>query len=77
VQNLATTQARADASPASEKHFSAAVVLSILFLAGLWFVLCKELSGEWSVNEQYNFGWFVPFFAIYLFLLRWQDRPQI
>jgi len=77
VQNLATTQARADASPASEKHFLAAVVLSILFLAGLWFVLCKELSGEWSVNEQYNFGWFVPFFAIYLFWLRWQDRPQI
>ena len=77
MQNLATTQPRTDASPASEKHFSAAVVLSILFLAGLWFVLCKELSGEWSVNEQYNFGWFVPFFAIYLFLLRWQDRPQI
>jgi len=29
------------------------------------------------VNEQYNFGWFVPFFALYLFWLRWQDRPQI
>jgi exosortase len=27
------------------------------------------------VNEQYNFGWFVPFFALYLFWLRWQDRP--
>jgi len=46
-----------------------------LFLAGLWFGLCRELSGEWSVNEQYNFGWFVPFFALYLFWLRWQDRP--
>jgi exosortase len=41
----------------------------------LWFGLCRELSGEWSVNEQYNFGWFVPFFALYLFWLRWQDRP--
>jgi exosortase len=40
-------------------------------------VLCAQLSGEWSVNEQYNFGWFVPLFAIYLFWLRWQDRPQI
>ena len=33
------------------------------------------MSGEWSVNEQYNYGWFVPFFALYLFWLRWQDRP--
>ena len=28
------------------------------------------------MNQQYNFGWFVPFFAVYLFWLRWQDRPQ-
>src|SRR5262249_34365167 len=42
-----------------------------------WFVLCRQLSGEWSVNQQYNFGWFAPFFAIYLFWLRWQDRPQL
>jgi exosortase len=28
------------------------------------------------VNEQYNFGWFVPFFALYLFWLRWQDKPS-
>jgi exosortase len=52
------------------------VALSVLFLAALWFGLCRELSGEWSVNEQYNFGWFVPFFALYVFWLRWQDRPQ-
>src|SRR5262249_50313584 len=51
--------------------------LTVLFLAALWFGLCRELSGEWSVNEQYNFGWFVPFFALYLFWLRWQDRPPV
>jgi exosortase len=50
-------------------------MLSVLFLAALWLGLCRELSGEWSVNEQYNFGWFVPFFALYLFWLRWQDAP--
>ena len=44
-------------------------------MATLWFGLCRELSGEWSVNEQYNFGWFVPFFALYLFWIRWQDKP--
>jgi exosortase len=39
-------------------------------------MLCRHLSGEWSVNEQYNYGWFVPFFALYLFWLRWEDRPE-
>src|SRR4029077_12618332 len=53
-----------------------ALALSILLLAALWFGLCRELSGEWSVNKQYNFGWVVPFFALYLFWLRWQDRPR-
>ncbi|PYK59264.1 MAG: hypothetical protein DME43_09375, partial [Verrucomicrobia bacterium] len=46
-----------------------------VLLALLWLGLCRTLSGEWSVNEQYNYGWFVPFFALYLFWLRWQDRP--
>ena len=46
-----------------------------VLLALLWLGLCRTLSGEWSVNEQYNYGWFVPFFAVYLFWLRWQDRP--
>jgi exosortase len=55
---------------------------SRLFLAGLtlfalWFVLCRQLSGEWSVNEQYSYGWFVPFFALILFWLRWEDRPEV
>src|SRR5947208_14882693 len=49
--------------------------LAVAVLAALWFVLCKQLSGEWSVNEQYNYGWFVPFLALYLFWLRWEDRP--
>jgi exosortase len=48
---------------------------AITLLALLWLMLCRQLSGEWSVNEQYNYGWFVPFFALYLFWLRWQDRP--
>ena len=51
-------------------------VLVALLLGVLWFVCCRHLSGEWSFNEQYNYGWFVPFFAIYLFWLRWEDRPK-
>src|SRR4029077_15276031 len=64
-----------DISPVSGRHFPTQLALIVLFLAALWFVLCKQLSSEWSVNEQYSFGWFVPFFALYLFWLRWQDRP--
>ena len=47
-----------------------------LFLAALWFILCRHLSNEWSANEQYSYGWFVPFFAAYLFWLRWESRPK-
>jgi exosortase len=69
------TLAAAKPHTASTRGRSLNKVLAPLVLFALWFGLCKELSGEWSVNEQYNFGWFVPFFAVYLFWLRWQDRP--
>jgi exosortase len=52
------------------------MALAALVLAALWFVLCRHLSGEWSVNEQYSYGWFVPFFAAFLFWLRWEDKPE-
>lgn len=51
--------------------------VAVITLTALWFVLCRQLSGEWSVNEQYSYGWFVPFFAIFLFWLRWEDRPEV
>jgi exosortase len=76
VQNLETAHKVTETCPLSESKFSARLILALLFFAALWFVLCRQLSGEWSVNEQYNFGWFVPFFALYLFWLRWQDRPE-
>src|SRR5216117_4157845 len=75
VQNLTAPHSLTDASRLAHRHFPARVALSGLFLAALWFGLCRELSSEWSVNEQYNFGWFVPLFALYLFWLRWQDAP--
>lgn len=48
--------------------------LIVLTLGGLWFILCRHLSAEWTYNEQYGYGWFVPFFALFLFWLRWEDR---
>jgi len=72
VQTAVAPRAHTDDT---EQHV-ASKFLPALGLLILWFILCYQLSGEWSVNEQYNFGWFVPFFALYLFWLRWQDRPQ-
>ncbi len=76
VQKLATAHTISNGAPLTREKFSLVLVLAICFLAALWFGLCRELCGEWSVNEQYSFGWFVPFFALYLFWLRWQDRPE-
>ncbi len=75
MQNLTTPHKPADVSAITGRHSPLPLALSVVFLAALWFVLCRELSGEWSVNQQYSFGWFVPFFALYLFWLRWQDAP--
>jgi exosortase len=47
-----------------------------ILLAALWLVLWRQLSGEWSVNDQYSYGWFVPIFALFLFWQRWEDRPK-
>jgi len=52
------------------------IAAAALALLALWFLLCRHLSSEWSVNEQYSYGWFVPFFALFLFWLRWEDRGE-
>lgn len=63
--------------PAARSHRRAHIdsIAPGLFFAALWFILCRHLSNEWSVNDQYSYGWFVPFFAAYLFWLRWEHRP--
>ena len=40
-----------------------------------WFVLWNRLRIDWSVNDQYAYGWFVPPLALALLMLRWKDRP--
>lgn len=46
-----------------------------LAFAALWLGLCQQLRVEWSVNPQYQYGWGVPFLALYLFWVRWPNRP--
>ena len=51
-------------------------MLAVAAIGALWFTFFWQLSNEWSVNDQYSYGWFVPFFALFLFWLRWEDRPE-
>ena len=64
------------ASRQDASHRDAAVLFLALALGALWFVCCRHLSEEWRFNEQYSYGWFVPFFVAFLFWLRWEDRPS-
>jgi len=75
VENLVTAQNVPERLP-FVRRFSIHRVAVFAFLAALWLILWRQLSGEWSVNDQYSYGWFVPFFAIVLFWLRWEDRPE-
>ena len=52
------------------------ILLHIVFLLAVWLPVMKILQLEWRFNEQYHYGYFVPFFTIYLIYLRWEDRPQ-
>ncbi len=45
-------------------------------LWGIWWaVFCHVLFYEWWINEQYNYGFFVPILGAYLLYMRWTDRP--
>ncbi len=50
---------------------------NISILAILWLDLIRILELEWSIDEQYRYGYFVPFLTLYLVYLRWEDRPAI
>jgi exosortase len=72
VTGIESSASRPDAS---HRDAATTILLLALGLGALWFVCCRHLSEEWRFNEQYSYGWFVPFFVAYLFWLRWEDRP--
>lgn len=51
------------------------ILLPLVFLLAIWFPVLEILELEWRLNEQYQYGYFVPFFTLYLLYLRWDDRP--
>ncbi len=40
-----------------------------------WLGLWNKLRVDWTINEQYEYGWFVPPLALAVLALRWKDRP--
>jgi exosortase len=66
-----------DSPRAQRATRSAAVGLIVVaaFLIVLWLEVIRHLHTEWSHNPQYNFGWSVPFLALYLLWKRWLERP--
>ena len=51
--------------------------LPVALFSILWLDLILQLSYQWSNNEQYAYGWFVPLLALGLFWKRWSSRPEI
>ena len=47
----------------------------VIALGCYWAVLIYQLGAQWSVFEQYNYGWGVPFLCVYLLWQRWPSRP--
>ena len=47
------------------------VLLFALALAALWLPILHLLSPQWSIYEQYSYGWAVPLLCLYLV---WQRR---
>jgi exosortase len=40
-----------------------------------WLLLWNKLRVDWTLDEQYQYGWFVPPLALALLALRWPSRP--
>jgi exosortase len=48
----------------------------LLFLAVLWGIAWNEQRIEWSINDQYAYGWLIPVVLILLCAMRWPQRPS-
>jgi len=52
-------------------HLFTIAYAGVLLIISIW-----QLYPEWLLNPQYEYGLFVPVLALYLFYLRYQDRPM-
>lgn len=40
-----------------------------------WFLAVRHLAAEWTLNEQYRYGWIVPLLTLYLVRIRLESAP--
>ena len=52
------------------------LILGLLVIVLYWCQLFYQLQVEWSANDQYGYGWFVPLLAAVLLWMRWGERPE-
>ena len=47
-----------------------------LVLAAFWLGLIWGRAPQWAANDQYTYGWAVPFLCGYLLWSRWVEKPE-
>ena len=67
--------ADADAASPSRAHLENVPWLLVAGLLFAWGALWNKLRIDWSINDQYQYGWFVPPLALALLFQRWPERP--
>lgn len=45
------------------------------FILACWTLAIRHLSPDWTLNEQYHYGWLVPLLALYLVKVRFEKCP--
>lgn len=46
-----------------------------VFVCTCWLLAIRHLAPDWSLNEQYHYGWLVPLLALYLVKVRLERCP--
>ena len=68
---LSSSDRSAESRPAASR--AGRLIPAVLML--LWIYAIYRLGTLWYSNENYSFGWFVPFLCLALFRERWKCRP--
>ena len=45
------------------------------FVLACWVLAIRHLTTDWTLNEQYHYGWLVPLLALYLVKVRFEQCP--
>ena len=63
-------------SSVKETRSFPAWALPVLLLAAVWTLAIRQLSLEWTINPQYQYGWIVPVLTLLLWWRAWPLRPS-